>query len=274
MTTGDGGPRRPPIASHLRGNRRPARAAGGRGRRRPRPGPVVRGDARLARRPGLPEPQHALPAHRRRVDADGADLARADHRAACPTPSSATLGANPGFGAAANEVLRLVEGDSGFFCFCHDDVALDPDADPRCSSRSCTARTPASSARSSSTWDDPERAPARRARPRPLRRGRPDHRAGRVRPGAARRRPRRVRPPVGLPARARRPVPRARRLRPGDHVPRRRRRPVLARPPERRPRRRRPAGPGPPPRGARRSAGPTSTTTCCGPATGCAPSPR
>ena len=38
------------------------------------------------------------------------------------------LGANPGFGAAANEVLRLVEGDNGFFCFCHDDVALEPDA--------------------------------------------------------------------------------------------------------------------------------------------------
>ena len=38
------------------------------------------------------------------------------------------LGTNPGFGAAANEVLRLVEGDSGFFCFCHDDVALDADA--------------------------------------------------------------------------------------------------------------------------------------------------
>ena len=38
------------------------------------------------------------------------------------------LGANPGFGSAANEVLALVEGDSGFFCICHDDVALDPDA--------------------------------------------------------------------------------------------------------------------------------------------------
>ena len=38
------------------------------------------------------------------------------------------LGANPGYGAAANEVLRLVEGESGFFCFCHDDVALDHDA--------------------------------------------------------------------------------------------------------------------------------------------------
>ncbi|MBK8331902.1 MAG: glycosyltransferase [Acidimicrobiaceae bacterium] len=35
---------------------------------------------------------------------------------------------NPGFGSAANEVLRLVEGDNGFFCFLHDDVALDPGA--------------------------------------------------------------------------------------------------------------------------------------------------
>lgn len=35
---------------------------------------------------------------------------------------------NPGFGAVANEVLRLVEGDNGFFCFLHDDVALEPDA--------------------------------------------------------------------------------------------------------------------------------------------------
>jgi GT2 family glycosyltransferase len=35
---------------------------------------------------------------------------------------------NPGFGRTANEVLRLVEGESGFFCFLHDDVALDPGA--------------------------------------------------------------------------------------------------------------------------------------------------
>ena len=33
-----------------------------------------------------------------------------------------------GYGSAANEVLRLVEGDNGFFCFLHDDVALDPGA--------------------------------------------------------------------------------------------------------------------------------------------------
>ena len=35
------------------------------------------------------------------------------------------LGDNPGFGPAANQSLKLVEG-AGFFCFLHDDVALDP----------------------------------------------------------------------------------------------------------------------------------------------------
>jgi GT2 family glycosyltransferase len=35
---------------------------------------------------------------------------------------------NPGFGPTANEVMRLVEGEAGFFCFLHDDVALDTDA--------------------------------------------------------------------------------------------------------------------------------------------------
>jgi len=38
------------------------------------------------------------------------------------------LGGNPGFAAACNRVLDLVEGESGFFCFLHDDVALAPDA--------------------------------------------------------------------------------------------------------------------------------------------------
>ncbi len=37
------------------------------------------------------------------------------------------LDANPGFGAAANDVLQVVEG-AGFYAFCHDDVALAPDA--------------------------------------------------------------------------------------------------------------------------------------------------
>jgi GT2 family glycosyltransferase len=35
---------------------------------------------------------------------------------------------NPGFGPAANEVLRLVEGDNGFFLLCHDDIAPARDA--------------------------------------------------------------------------------------------------------------------------------------------------
>jgi GT2 family glycosyltransferase len=35
---------------------------------------------------------------------------------------------NPGFGAVADEVLRLVEGDNGFFLICHDDIAPAPDA--------------------------------------------------------------------------------------------------------------------------------------------------
>ena len=38
------------------------------------------------------------------------------------------IGANPGFGLAANMVMRLVEGDSGFFLLMHDDVVLAPDA--------------------------------------------------------------------------------------------------------------------------------------------------
>ncbi|MBJ7368828.1 MAG: glycosyltransferase family 2 protein, partial [Ilumatobacteraceae bacterium] len=38
------------------------------------------------------------------------------------------LGGNPGFGAACNSVLNLVDGNSGLFCFLHDDVALAPDA--------------------------------------------------------------------------------------------------------------------------------------------------
>jgi len=37
-------------------------------------------------------------------------------------------GANVGYAAACNAVLSLVEGESGLFCFLHDDVALAPDA--------------------------------------------------------------------------------------------------------------------------------------------------
>ena len=38
------------------------------------------------------------------------------------------LGGNPGYSGACNSVLDLVQGDSGLFCFMHDDVVLAPDA--------------------------------------------------------------------------------------------------------------------------------------------------
>lgn len=38
------------------------------------------------------------------------------------------LGVNVGYAAAANTVLQLVEGESGYFCFLHDDVDLAPNA--------------------------------------------------------------------------------------------------------------------------------------------------
>ena len=49
-------------------------------------------------------------------------------RAVVPEAFVRAVAGNPGFGAAANQVLRLVDGDNGFFCFLHDDVALAPDA--------------------------------------------------------------------------------------------------------------------------------------------------
>ncbi len=47
--------------------------------------------------------------------------------AACPAGFVRRLEANPGFGAAANEVLDTVEGAS-YLILCHDDVALEPGA--------------------------------------------------------------------------------------------------------------------------------------------------
>ena len=44
-----------------------------------------------------------------------------------PAAHVRAVAGNPGFGPAANQSLRLVEG-SGFFCVLHDDVALRPDA--------------------------------------------------------------------------------------------------------------------------------------------------
>ncbi len=49
-------------------------------------------------------------------------------RAVLPGAFVRSLGHNPGFGPAVNEVLRLVEGDNGFFLLCHDDIAPEPSA--------------------------------------------------------------------------------------------------------------------------------------------------
>lgn len=38
------------------------------------------------------------------------------------------LGSNPGYAGACNAVIDLVQGDTGFFCFLHDDVVLSSDA--------------------------------------------------------------------------------------------------------------------------------------------------
>ena len=48
-------------------------------------------------------------------------------RSVIPTAFVRSLTANVGYGPAANEVLRLVEGDNGLFLLCHDDVALASD---------------------------------------------------------------------------------------------------------------------------------------------------
>jgi GT2 family glycosyltransferase len=49
-------------------------------------------------------------------------------RRVMPSAFIRELGANVGFGPAVNEVLRLVEGDNGFFLISHDDIAPEPQA--------------------------------------------------------------------------------------------------------------------------------------------------
>ena len=60
------------------------------------------------------------------IDAGGDDVIS---RVADILPSAFVrrIEGNPGFGAAANEVLEVVEG-AAFYLFCHDDVAVEPDA--------------------------------------------------------------------------------------------------------------------------------------------------
>jgi GT2 family glycosyltransferase len=61
------------------------------------------------------------------VSGESGDLP-ATIRAKLPDAFVRAVAGNPGFGAAANEVLHLVEGDNGFFMLIHDDVALEPGA--------------------------------------------------------------------------------------------------------------------------------------------------
>lgn len=65
------------------------------------------------------------------TDADGADIGQRI-RATLPQAFIRIVegGPNggPGYGPTANAVLDVVEGDSGFFCLCHDDIAPAPDA--------------------------------------------------------------------------------------------------------------------------------------------------
>jgi GT2 family glycosyltransferase len=61
------------------------------------------------------------------VDTAGAHDPTAAIAEILPSAYVRRLDVNPGFGVAANEVLHVVEG-AAFFLFCHDDVALAPDA--------------------------------------------------------------------------------------------------------------------------------------------------
>ena len=61
------------------------------------------------------------------IDADSATDPTERVAACCPSGFVRRLGSNPGFGAAANEVMSTVEGAS-YLLFCHDDVALSPGA--------------------------------------------------------------------------------------------------------------------------------------------------
>jgi GT2 family glycosyltransferase len=60
------------------------------------------------------------------VDTDSAEDPTARVHAVVPSAHVHRLDHDPGFGAAANVVVDLVEGAS-FYAFCHDDIALEPD---------------------------------------------------------------------------------------------------------------------------------------------------
>ena len=61
------------------------------------------------------------------IDAASDDEVKPRVARAAPGAYVRRLATDPGFGAAANEVLEIVEG-AAFFLVCQDDAALDPDA--------------------------------------------------------------------------------------------------------------------------------------------------
>ena len=61
------------------------------------------------------------------IDADSAEEVKPRVGRSAPGAFVRRLEEDPGFGAAANDVLEVVEG-AAFYLFCHDDVALAPDA--------------------------------------------------------------------------------------------------------------------------------------------------
>lgn len=62
------------------------------------------------------------------TDGDSDDGVVASIASSLPSAVVRRVAGNPGFGPLMNEVSRLVQGDAGFFCLMHDDVALAPDA--------------------------------------------------------------------------------------------------------------------------------------------------
>ena len=169
-------------------------------------GPLARGRDRVARRAGLPGAVGARARQRR-----PRSTRRRGSRRRCRPRSCAGSRRTRGFAAAANEALQAVEGAT-FLLFCHDDVALDPDAVQRDGRGGVPLER--GDRRSEARRLRPPRGAARgRHVGRPLRGPVLGDRAGRDRPGTARRRARRVLRVARGDARARRPVPGARRLR-------------------------------------------------------------
>ena len=217
-------------------------AAGGGGRRRPERRPLPRGGPGGARGPGLPDPVGARRRRRAR-----SPTPRRGSGPRCRARSSAASAGAPGSAGPRTRRSRRSRARQ-FFLVCHDDVVFDPTA-VRVMVEEAFRSNAAIVGPKLVDADDPSvllevgrtidrfGGPAHR------------HRAGRGRPGAARRGARRLLRVERGDAHPLRPVRRARRLRP-RHLPGRGGPgPLLARAPRRRTRAGRAGRAGPPPRG-------------------------